>query len=294
MGEVAVVDRLWQRVVTEDGDYPKMPSLSGEENPCTGNIVSRENNYPCDKSNKNGELGGWNSIQSLSNSNNSDHVYVHPLDKRSSSAMSTKSLEMCTESLGSETGSNINGDMDEFTSLLSMERQNPSEIRRLKTREISKKISKNNSFPPPLTSISGSNGVQVSTHREGGRLVIKAVNSSSSIILFQTERKNGRLRLSLPKQDCRHFDKQMVDENEEEEENDNNDDEEVNAYETENEFYNNNNGGDEGEADFNGGFWGENGGKIGCKIGSAEWCSSSRCKGDSKRLPSLHFCVAIS
>ncbi|KAL2535386.1 protein FANTASTIC FOUR 1-like [Forsythia ovata] len=152
----------------------QMPSLCGEENSC---FVSCENNYPSDKSNKNGELGGWSTIQSLSNSSNSDHVYVHPLVKRSSSAMSKKSLEMCTESLGSETGSNINADMDEFTSLLSMERENPSEIRRLKTLEISKKINKNNSFPPPLTSISGSNGVQVSTHREGGRLVIKAAKA---------------------------------------------------------------------------------------------------------------------
>lgn len=265
--------------------WTEMPSLCSEE---TSHVSV--NNHPIERSKKNGELGGWNSIQSLSNSSyTSENVYVHPLDKQSSCAMSTKSLEICTESLGCETGSKINGGMDEFTSLLSMERQNPTATQRPKTREISKKINKTRSFPPPLTSISGSNGVQVSTHREGGRLLLKAVNSSSCNVHFQTERENGRLRLSLAKEDCKHIKKHMADENEEEDLLDENayDEEEENAYETENEFSDNNNGGGEGESDINGGLWGENGGKIRCKIGSSEWSSS-------KRLPSLHYCVAIS
>ncbi|CAA3028312.1 Hypothetical predicted protein [Olea europaea subsp. europaea] len=264
----------------------QMPSLCSEEN-----FRVSLNNYPIEKSKKDGELGGWNSIQSLSKiSYTSENIYVHPLDKQSSCGMSTKSLEICTESLGCETGSKINGGMDEFTSLLLMERQNSSATRRPKTREISKKVNKARSFPPPLTSIRGSNGVQVSTHREGGRLVMKAVNSSSCNVHFQTERENGRLRLSLPKEDCKHFNKRMAEEIKEEEVLDEKDydEEEENAYETENEFYDNNNGGEgEGEADFNGGLWGENGGKNRCKIGNSEWSSS-------KRLPSLHYCVAIS
>ncbi|CAA2935135.1 Hypothetical predicted protein [Olea europaea subsp. europaea] len=273
--------------------WTQMPSLCSEEN---SHVCL--NNYPTEKSQKKGELGGWNSIQSLSKSSDtSENVYVHPLDKRASCAMSTKSLELCTESLGCETGSKINGGMDEFNSLLSMERKKPSGIRH---REISKKKSKTNNFPPPLTSITGSNGVQVSIHREGGRLVIKAVNSSSCNVHFQTERENGRLRLSLPKQDYWHFSKHMEDENEEEtaldekDEEEEEEEEEANAYETENESYDRNNGEGEDESDLNGGFWGENGETIGCNIGSSECRSSSRCKEDSKRLPSLHICVAIS
>nr|AFK46160.1 unknown [Lotus japonicus] len=54
---------------------------------------------------------GWSFLQALTkptssncNKEEDDKVYVHPTVKRSSSLLSEKSLEMCTESLGSETG----------------------------------------------------------------------------------------------------------------------------------------------------------------------------------------------
>lgn len=183
-----------------------------------------------------------------------EKAYVHPF---SNSFLSTKSLEMCTESLGSETGSGI----DEFPYLYdhspsSGATQQPQKKKAAAAKAIKKvKRGGESSFPPPLTSISGSGGVQVQTHREGGRLVIKAFTVSSSSCRFQAERGNGRLRLSLLREGC--------------------------------------GGGNEEEADrdiVDGGGDGF-GGHI-----SAEW-ASSRCNGDRssiKGLQSLPFCVAIS
>ncbi|KAL3827930.1 hypothetical protein ACJIZ3_016732 [Penstemon smallii] len=193
---------------------------------------------------------------------------------------------MCTESLGSETGNGIDSNVDEF-SYLFLEKQSSLTKKQPKTRQNFKKVKHSSSFPPPLTSISSSDGVQVQTHREGGRLVIKAFNSSSCGSYFQTERKNGRLKLSLPKES--YLDSEHEEQVEIEVEKEVVDEVEKSCDEIEN------------EDDFNGYFLGEknlieDGGKIGCKIGNGEW-SSNRCNGDrngSKRLPSLPFCVAIS
>ncbi|KAL3531350.1 hypothetical protein ACH5RR_010672 [Cinchona calisaya] len=143
----------------------------------------------------------WSSIDALSKtcqrSNQSpeaDQGYIHPLVKRSSSTLSTKSLEMCTESLGSETGSSIDESIDDFPTPL-LKRLNFERIQRSRSR--AKKMGRSVGFPPPLTSISGSDGVQVRPHREGGRLVLKAVTVSSCTSYFQAERANGRLRLKL-------------------------------------------------------------------------------------------------
>ncbi|WRX09441.1 The fantastic four family - like 1 [Theobroma cacao] len=151
--------------------------------------------------NQNIDRGGWSFLQSLAanakDSTENDKVYVHPLVKRSASMLSEKSLEMCTESLGSETGSEVSESSDDI-SLLSLETVvcNPS-----KPREslVARKMTRSSSFPPPLTSISGSNGVQVRSHREGGRLVLQAVRIPPCHSYFHAERSEGRLRLSLLK-----------------------------------------------------------------------------------------------
>ncbi|KAK8635924.1 hypothetical protein V6N13_004637 [Hibiscus sabdariffa] len=147
--------------------------------------------------NQNVDTGGWSFLQSLantdySNSARNDKVYVHPLVKRSASTLSERSLEMCTESLGCETGSEASESIDHI-SLLSLENgvYNSTSTR--------KKTSRVSSFPPPLTSISGSNGVKVKSHREGGRLVLQAVTIPTCTSYFHTERSEGRLRLSLLK-----------------------------------------------------------------------------------------------
>nr|GMD22156.1 protein FANTASTIC FOUR 3-like [Ipomoea batatas] len=115
-----------------------------------------------------------------------ENVYVHPLANRSASTMNTKSLNMCTESLGSETGSDICESccMDyEYSAspfLLEKQKYSKSGFKKMKGKD---------SFPPPLTSISRLEGVQVQVRpfREEGRLVIKAVNITS---YFHTHRSN--------------------------------------------------------------------------------------------------------
>ncbi|KAF2325179.1 hypothetical protein GH714_024907 [Hevea brasiliensis] len=115
--------------------------------------------------------------------------------------LSEKSLEMCTESLGSETGSDGGESSDEMA-LLSLSNVNHESLReKSKFRETKRMMSRSTSFPPPLTSISGSTTVQVRPHREGGRLVLKAVSVSSCQAYFRAERIDGRLKLHLVK-DC--------------------------------------------------------------------------------------------
>ncbi|KAL4383563.1 hypothetical protein GQ457_15G022810 [Hibiscus cannabinus] len=149
--------------------------------------------------NQNVDTGGWSFLQSLANANANDSnpapndkVYVHPLVKRSASTLSETSLEMCTESLGSETGSEVSDSIDHI-SLLSLE--NGVYI----STSTRKKTSRASSFPPPLTSLSGSNGVKFKSHREGGRLVLQAVTIPACTSYFHRERSEGRLRLSLLK-----------------------------------------------------------------------------------------------
>ncbi|KAL7151389.1 hypothetical protein ABFS83_04G027600 [Erythranthe nasuta] len=223
-----------------------------------------------------------------------DTNYVHPLIKNSStssSCLSLKSLEMCTESLGSETGSGIDLNIDELRYHIHddddddddvMEKQSNTAARIEKAKA---KKGGGNNFPPPLSSIAGGDGVQVQTHREGGRLVIKAFSFSSSATYFRAEREDGRLRLSLLK-DSNFFESE-IDELE---------DEQVNGYEPElciceesDDDVDN-----EEEEDSNGGYW-----KVGgVNGGGDQWSTSSRwCNGGTssrKRLPSLPFCVAIS
>ncbi|KAL8055015.1 hypothetical protein ABFX02_04G028600 [Erythranthe guttata] len=228
-----------------------------------------------------------------------DKNYVHPLIKNSStssSCLSLKSLEMCTESLGSETGSGIDLKIDELSYHIHddddvMEKQSNAAARI----EKAKAKKGGNNFPPPLSSIAGGDGVQVQTRREGGRLVIKAFSFSSSATYFRAEREDGRLRLSLLK-DSNFFEAEN-DELEDEqvngdeavlcicEESDDDVDDDVDNEEEEEE---------EEEEDSNGGFW-----KVGgVNGGGDQWSTSSRwCNGGTtsrKRLPSLPFCVAIS
>ncbi|XP_060189190.1 protein FANTASTIC FOUR 4 [Lycium barbarum] len=151
------------------------------------------------KGNADNNIGGWSFIQDLSNPKKDyveKEVYIHPLVKRSSNTLSTKSLEMCTESLGSETGSDISDASIEEHSFFSSESENFSHLTR-RSKEIVKKHNRIASFPPPLTSISRTNGVQVRPHREGGRLILKATTISARKSYFKTKRVNGRLRLYL-------------------------------------------------------------------------------------------------
>ncbi|KAM7521586.1 hypothetical protein LguiA_011488 [Lonicera macranthoides] len=269
-----------------------------------------ENNEDADfkNDNKNGESGGWSFIQSLTNSTpqlskeeSDQKVYVHPLDKTSSTTLSLKSLEMCTERLGSESGSDISESSDEFSSL-------SWEGKKIKRLELTKKPSLSASFPPPLTSISGSRSVRVRPHREDGRLVIRAENVSSSSSCFQADRTNGRLRLSFLKDCCMNCESnevikkkeaEFIEEVEEENEND--------VEEEEEEIYGGDDDGDnnddesesENDEDY---CWGEDTEEninVGSENGiGGELARPSRCKENgngNKGMPIWGpYCVAIS
>lgn len=138
-----------------------------------------------------------NSLASpISPVNEQDFAYVPPMTKSPSSILLLeKSLEMCTEDLGNETG--IVDHVSESMVLLSVPTDGlRSDQNSLKPREhVGPKEPMRRSFPPPLTTISGVKSLQVRPHREDGRLVIEAVKTLSSYPHFRAERSDGRLRL---------------------------------------------------------------------------------------------------
>lgn len=142
--------------------------------------------------------GSWDFLTMQHKTTNNDNsVYVHPLAKQQPSI--AMSLEMCTETVGDENGSYIDSSLEEYSylmlSLMESDTQQSCSENKAKIRKAFKKI-KPSTFPPPLTNCGGG-GVQMRAHREGGRLVIKAVVVVSSC--FKAERReDGRLTLSLP------------------------------------------------------------------------------------------------
>jgi len=149
---------------------------------------------------KNDTKSSWSFLQALTETNKTenanDKVYVHPTVKRSSSMLSEKSLEMCTESLGSETGSNAGESSDIDVSLFSSDTRNDVNNNNMNN-YVSRRVNKACNFPPPLTSVTDFGGVHVRPHREGGRLILEAIASPSTTPYFHAERVDGRLRLSL-------------------------------------------------------------------------------------------------
>ncbi|WOL01136.1 hypothetical protein Cni_G09850 [Canna indica] len=146
--------------------------------------------------------------------------YVHPLVRRSSSLLSQKSLEICTESLGSETGSD---DFSSFVDDLSRGEEEKIDVRekqvaveaevraagmrrRLHGAKLmsvnyhrsNRRRSPPSSFPPPLPSISQRNVpcLHMRPHRVDGRLVMEAVAVPSKNYLH-AQRFDGRLLLSF-------------------------------------------------------------------------------------------------
>ncbi|GMI97307.1 enhancer of aba co-receptor 1 [Hibiscus trionum] len=159
-----------------------------------------------------GQFDVWSSIVSQKaeeESCKSSPPYVHPLVKRSASCLSEKSLEICTESLGSETGSDgfssETGDMEEDK----QEDQQPvapmimpcfdgeKAITAKHGYDVGKK-SPNPSFPPPIPSLSAKHGAsrRLKTRRDNGRLLIEAV-SMPSLNNFHAQRQDGRLVLTF-------------------------------------------------------------------------------------------------
>ncbi|XP_019169299.1 PREDICTED: protein FANTASTIC FOUR 3-like [Ipomoea nil] len=151
------------------------------------------------------DLGGWGFLQSLPNTSmekGKQPTYVHPLSKQfssySCSKLSETSLKLCTENLGSETGTDIaetaifsSDSLPESSALPPLPRQVAAPRNRNKVK------GKPKNFPPPLTTLSAPNSLQVRSRREGGRLIIVAVEAPPKHAYFQAERSHGRLRLSF-------------------------------------------------------------------------------------------------
>lgn len=173
----------------------------------------------------------WNAIQAdvdkAASAKKASKSYVHPLVRRSSSLMSQKSLEICTESLGSETGScDFTASMDAAAADMACLFNPPLPAARVEAEESfwqhsaardcseeqweRKELvavnyhcsagtrSLRRSFPPPLPSMSRRDGpcLQMRPRREDGRLVVEAVVVRPRGYLH-ARRQGGRLRLSF-------------------------------------------------------------------------------------------------
>ncbi|KAK1395217.1 Fantastic four [Heracleum sosnowskyi] len=179
------------------------------ENTITTEVFRDDKKNTTNQMTKKSDLGGWNFLQSLSNSTPKkavDSEKFYP-----SLRLSQKSLELCTENLGSETGSDDTGDIDilsftstEARSVKSTTTTTTTMTRRAQGHVSSAKKANTRSFPPPLTTISGSNSIQVRPHREGGRLIMEAVEAPCNRTCFEAERSNGRLQLKFLK-NCEFF-----------------------------------------------------------------------------------------
>ncbi|CAK8575739.1 unnamed protein product [Lathyrus sativus] len=178
---------------------------------------------------KGGSFDTWSSLMSLKTNDEiskSLPPYIHPLAKRTKSSLSRKSLEICTESLGSETGSD--GLLSSYPSselmedIVDLQQQTQKKHEEDKKEMVEEKeeevieverfnyggVTTNNkkspprSFPPPLPSLSRQDGpsLQMRPHRDNGRLVLEAV-SLPSLNNFCVQRQDGRLVLTFANQD---------------------------------------------------------------------------------------------
>ncbi|CAA7047115.1 unnamed protein product [Microthlaspi erraticum] len=145
----------------------------------------------------NADVGGWSFLQSLCETkgivgnkedNTKKTAYVHPVEKRS---VSNLSLEMCTETLGTENGSDSGDDI----SLLALDATKiPTSPLTTRPQEETNYTVRESSFPPPLNS---DHSRMVKSYTEDGRLVVQAIKVCSPPRCFLSERCEGRLRLCL-------------------------------------------------------------------------------------------------
>jgi len=127
--------------------------------------------------------------------------YVHPLVRRSSSLLTQKSLEICTESLGSETGSDGFSDADGGSgtdrSSTGSDAERDEEEVMVAPRAPPPPPSR--AFPPPLPSLARrkvESTMEMRQERQDGRLLVRVVPVPSST-LFRAQRRGGRLLLSF-------------------------------------------------------------------------------------------------
>ncbi|XP_026425893.1 protein FAF-like, chloroplastic [Papaver somniferum] len=187
--------------------------------------VEPKNDYS-QKPQQPGQLDIWCSIL-IQKPSSLPPPYVHPLVKQSKSCLSLKSLEICTENLGSESGSDgyphsdisLSDTEEEDEDIQEVEEESIEQVvveekKELAVMNYSKKSSSpppsvRRSFPPPLKSLSnfppplkslskpGGGGIQMKTHRQDGRLILEAVSVPTSTNCFNAQRRDGRLVLTF-------------------------------------------------------------------------------------------------
>ncbi|XP_006298092.2 protein FANTASTIC FOUR 4 [Capsella rubella] len=162
----------------------------------------------------------WSFLESLSNSSSNDEekktlsLFQSPSSRRT---LSDESLALCTESLGSETGSDIIHE-DEYLFSVSSESQTVETRTASATSRPSRQDKRRNamaSLPPPLTSMSGFDCIEVKSHRENGRLVMTAAKPPPRNRCLQ-DRSNGCVRLAILIGSDDHIEAETKEEEEEE------------------------------------------------------------------------------
>lgn len=170
-------------------------SISPQDNISTSNAASLPS--PAPKPSSNSE--SW--LETISNSSSDEKdkktllPYVHSPSSRRT--LSDESLALCTESLGSETGSDVITDQDLFSvssELKTMETRTSATTSRTSRQD--RKRDALASLPPPLTSMRGFDCIQVKSHRENGRLVMTAMKPLPRDRCLQ-DRSNGCVRLAI-------------------------------------------------------------------------------------------------
>ncbi|XP_039052449.1 protein FAF-like, chloroplastic isoform X2 [Hibiscus syriacus] len=199
--------------IASSEDFPVPIADSSSEQDCED---KKDLDKPC-------QFDIWSSIVSKKADDESlkslPPPYVHPLVERSGSCLNEKSLEICTESLGSETGSDgfssyppsETGDVEEDRKeedqhgVLQQQKtacfdDEDDQLRYVKCNYdvVGKKSPQYGSFPPPIPSLSRKDGasVRMETHRDNGRLVLEAVSVPSKNN-FLAQRQDGRLVLTF-------------------------------------------------------------------------------------------------
>lgn len=183
MAAIVCQSRLHRLMLASPKPPPQQPFKSccfWEESNYAKPHYDDEDNYKADDN-----PTDWSSIQALSSTVTVSNSIYEVKQSSSLLRLSPKSLELCTEKLGNETGSDditAETGIDDLLSSSEITREQKSK----KVREAAR------TFPPPLRTIRGSESIRVRPHREGGRLVLQLTKVPSC---FQAQRSPGRLRL---------------------------------------------------------------------------------------------------
>ncbi|KAL6548404.1 hypothetical protein OROGR_008825 [Orobanche gracilis] len=149
------------------------------------------------------EFENWGFLQTVPKESGDNCRETNPWGgkKAQFSSLSPESLELCTENLGSETGSDNTitdggGVISPYPSpACIVPRSEYSTSPTYPNRKAASNYRETKNFPPPLTTMSGGSSLQVRRHREEGRVIVEVVEAPFRNPYLKAERSDGRLRL---------------------------------------------------------------------------------------------------